>query len=249
MPNETPVKRAAVEFRKEKAIILPDTIYSVDIVPNSKYELQRAIEVQDRSVLEGKVYGATVEIGMECHLYQSIFARDWVSIGLMSRLAGDVLSNGSVVIEDKCRVGAQGKGSVVADVVRIGNECLVEGNVIARRSIEIGADSVVKGIVCCTAGPVHLGRKAVVRDVVSAGPLNLAPDVKVMDDVIWSRTSLETDGLEMAGQHPGPVHHRLWEGAEVNLNTDRVSRTEIAPFTTEDGRVKALREILLFREK
>lgn len=235
---------ASAEFTKEQATIRSGVRYGAPILPYSSHQLDRIIVLEDHSRVEGDIYGRRVEIGVECDITGNIFAQDWLTVGLKSNVRGDVMSCGSVLMEDGTSIGVDGSGHVIAAEFRSGRGCVVSGNVITTRSMDIGEDCTVKGIVCCTGGPANIGKRSIVRDVLSAGPLVLANGAKVLDDVVWSRGSILADGIGLDGCHPSDCHKRNWQGGEINLNADRMVPGRARSPKVDEGHLKAVREIL-----
>jgi UDP-3-O-[3-hydroxymyristoyl] glucosamine N-acyltransferase len=237
-------QHSSAEFTKEQATIRSGVRYSAPILPYSTHQLDRTIVLEDHSRVEGDIYGKKVEIGVECDISGHVFAQEWLTVGLRSRVRGDILSCGSVVLEDGTSVGRENFGHVIAAEFRSGRNCAISGNVITVRSLEIGDDCSIKGMVCCIGGPVKMGMRTNVRDALSAGPLNIGTGAKIMDDVIWSRASIEADGIVLDGDRPEDGHKRSWQGAEINLNADRMLPGEKRPSKVDEEHIKAVREIL-----
>lgn len=142
-PNEG--RRAASEFGKEKAIVHDGVRYGTSIIPFSAHHLERVVELGDGSLVEGDVFGRKVEMGVEAAVTGRLYAQDWATVGMRSKVHGDVISHGSVVLEEATRVGDETASNIIAGDVRIGRKCIVTGNIIGRTSVELGDECIVRG--------------------------------------------------------------------------------------------------------
>lgn len=236
--------RLSAEFTKEQATIRSGVRYTAPILPYSTHQLDRTVVLEDNSRVEGDVYGKRVEIGVECEITGHVFAQDWLMVGLKSKVRGDILSCGSVVLEDGTSIGGEKCGHIIASEFKSGRNCVVSGDIITMRSLDIGEDCSIKGIACCIGGPVKIGKRTVVRDALSGGPMVLGSKAKIMDDVVWSRVSVEVEDIELDGDRPGEGHKRNWQGVEINLNADRMVPGETRSTKVGEDHLKTVREIL-----
>ncbi|OPY31944.1 MAG: hypothetical protein A4E32_01552 [Methanomassiliicoccales archaeon PtaU1.Bin124] len=240
-------RRAASEFGREKAIVHDGVRYATSILPYSSHHLVRVVELGDNSLVEGDVFGRKVEMGVEAVITGRMFAQDWATVGMRSKVCGDLISHGSVVLEEETKVGDETVSNIIATDIKLGRKCVVTGNLIARRSIEIGEDSIIRGAVICLAGPIVLGARCSVHAAMSHGPLTIGAGARVHDQMIWSHQKIDGGDVRLDNITPDKQHIRTWEGMELNLNADRMSPPKEAESKADDRWYKSMREIFTHR--
>lgn len=247
MAKQSEERRAASEFGKEKAVVHDGVRYGTSILPFSAHHLERVVELGDGTLVEGDVFGRKVEMGVESVVTGRLYAQDWATVGMRSKVHGDVISRGSVVLEEGTRVGDENASNIIAGDIRLGRKCVVTGNLIGRTSVDLGDECTVRGTVICLAGPLVIGPRCSVRAAMSHGPLTLGEGARVQDRVVWSHSKVIGSNLSMEGVQPQPPHVRAWEGSEINLNTDRMTPPKELEQRSDDRWYKAMRDILAHR--
>lgn len=197
-------------IEKTRAIVEEDERYDGKIIPTEKAEISRPVTVEPDAIVEGGIYGETIEI-TDSKVTGSILAAESVDI-----------DNG--VVEDE--VGSSAKitcndatlfGSVTGKRLRLQN-CVVYGNVVGDDIII--EDSLILGIV--TAGNSLTIEDSIcytfksLREAVVDGAAIVLPQAQV-EGKIGFETELEVTGLGML-ETMGEEHPTMDESDLVEIN-------------------------------
>jgi cytoskeletal protein CcmA (bactofilin family) len=126
------------DIEKTRAVVDPGETYDGRIFPTVKAELDRQVRVGDGAIVQGSVYGGTVEVDANATVEGSVMAADGVELE-GGRVHGELGTPGKVVAADT-RV----EGTVTGTRVRL-RDCVVRGNVVGTEVIL--ENCIVSGIV------------------------------------------------------------------------------------------------------
>lgn len=109
------------KIEQTRAVIDDEETYDGTLVPTVKGELSRSVRVRDEAVVEGSVYGGTVQLFAGSTVEGSIMASESIEVEA-GRVYSEVGTPGRVLAED-----SQFDGSVTGKRVRL-SDCVVCGN-------------------------------------------------------------------------------------------------------------------------
>lgn len=212
-----------VQESSDLIVIAEGTKYKVPILPKSPNHLDREIRIGDEAEILRKVYGKSVDIGMQCEVLDDIFAEEKLDIAEKNKIKGNLISSGKVEIDKGCVVGEEGdEKNIIGKQVRVGSDVEVFGSIIADGDIVIGDNCWVKGVVISNYGDIRAGKSLHCRDVLCRGKLEISDGAYIKDNVIWGGDGLRHGSIDLAGNTPESKHYRTAKGAEeLNLNITR----------------------------
>jgi predicted acyltransferase (DUF342 family) len=224
-----------IEFSRDAVVINEAVKYDVPVLPESTQQLNRTIDVRKGAALKGPIFGRKVNLAQDTLVGSWVFGEDLVKLEASAKVSGTIVSKVLVEIQYGCVIGDETRpGNIISPDVRIGKQCKIFGNIIARDSLQIDGECVVSGIICCTGKEVRLGQGVICTDLLGAGEIKLMGALGVKDSVIWAGRSITSESSEkigllsnlaIAGENPRSIDLVNKESSvlEVNLNYDKVS--------------------------
>lgn len=125
-------------IEKTRAVVEAGETFDGRIVPTERAELERPVRLRDEAVVQGSVYGETVEVHADATVEGSAMAENGIELE-GGHVHGEVGSPGKVVA-----AGGRVDGSVTGTKVTL-EDCVVRGNVVGTEVIL--ENCVVLGIV------------------------------------------------------------------------------------------------------
>lgn len=129
-------------IERTRAVVEAEERYDGRIIPTDQAELGRPVRIREDAVVEGSVYGESVETDAGATVDGSVMASESVEMA-GGHVDGEVGTPGRVVAED-ARIG----GTVTGQRVRL-SDCVVRGNVVGTNVIL--EDCIVLGLVTADA--------------------------------------------------------------------------------------------------
>nr|MDO8087369.1 hypothetical protein [Candidatus Sigynarchaeum springense] len=164
------------------AVVQEGYEHEFSIIPKDSFELDREVVIKDNASVAGEVYGSRVLVGKNCEMQGIVFSKSDIVIDSGTHLFGHVIAGLSI----ECGEDLISNQDLVAQKVKIGARAMVFGSIFAEESVEIGAGSVVRGLVCCPEGSVSVGNDCVIYDIMARRNIVMGTGVAVEDEVVSS---------------------------------------------------------------
>lgn len=198
-------------------------VVSHSILPLRKGDLQRAVVIYDKTRLEGKVYGASVQIGQRAQVTGHIVAREAVWVGT------DAIVEGSLVAGAQIGFAGRVRGDIWAPNVVLKEAVRVQGRVVSLTALSLPEGSIVDGVVCasdltigarceikaCIGQNIVVGEGASVGVVQAGGAFTGARNIEFAEIFARSGVSVESGAKGKAVVADSDVN--LGDGGEVNF--------------------------------
>jgi predicted acyltransferase (DUF342 family) len=254
-PTNTPTA-LPIEFSRDEVVVNAGVKYDVPVLPESSHQLNRTIEIRNGAILRGPVFGLKVKLAPDSVVGSWVFGEEHVLLAKSAKVGGSIVSKSLVEIQDNCEIGAEDRpANIISPNIKIGRNCKIFGNVVARDSLQIEGECAVRGIICCTGKETKLGQGVVCADLMGAGEIKLMGPVEIKDTVIWAGISISSEGSEkigllsnliMSGENPRSMD-LVNKGnliQEVNLNYDKVSLSDPKSVAARDDVIIQVRQLL-----
>lgn len=209
---------SGVIITTERVEIDDDVPYKLDILPEDKTEINRAITIGHRAQVNGKIFGKEVIIKSGSpEIYTkaiSVYGESSISIGDHCAVAGHVQSNGCIKIGEQT-----GRVTILGDVIgrdiTIFDDCKIAGSIVAAKNLTIGNNVEIGGV--AFAENMALGNNSKVFDIFASKDLIIGENCCIIDPVVWvDEGKIELSKMEIGSYSVSKDSKNIVKAKEIN---------------------------------